>query len=95
MSASASAFAKPGIATRGPHAVLLHAESASCGYEDTEDKQRRFATAIASVKPRWGWSVVADPYDYPNLTLEREGFDVAATLRPACAATDPQAWQPL
>ena len=64
-----------------PYAVLWHAESASRGYEDTEDKRRRFETETDYMKHRWGSVLVNDPYYNPNLTLRSEGLEVAGTPR--------------
>jgi GT2 family glycosyltransferase len=64
-----------------PYAVLWHAESASRGYEDTEDKRQRFETETAYMKHRWGSVLVNDPYYNPNLTLRSEGLEVAGTPR--------------
>jgi len=64
-----------------PYAVLWHAESASRGYEDTEDKRQRFETETDYMKHRWGSVLVNDPYYNPNLTLRSEGLEVAGTPR--------------
>jgi GT2 family glycosyltransferase len=68
-----------------PYAVLWHAESASRGYEDTDEKRERFDTETAYMKRRWGPQLLADPYYNPNLTLRSEGFEVAETPRNASA----------
>jgi GT2 family glycosyltransferase len=64
-----------------PYAVLWHAESASRGYEDTEEKRKRFDAETDFMKGRWGAELLSDPYYNPNLTLNSEGFEVAGTPR--------------
>ncbi|MBQ9761044.1 MAG: glycosyltransferase, partial [Clostridia bacterium] len=58
-----------------PFAELYHYESKSRGYEDTEEKQRRFMREIDRFQARWGKELRAgDPYYNPNLSLERDDF---------------------
>lgn len=58
-----------------PHAQLMHYESKSRGYDDTEEKIRRFASEIQLFQTRWGEFLEAgDPYYNPNLTLNRHDF---------------------
>jgi O-antigen biosynthesis protein len=64
-----------------PHATLLHAESTSRGYEDTDEKRRRFHREAGYMHRRWPRELDADPYYNPNLTLRSEGFKVAAAPR--------------
>ena len=60
-----------------PYAELYHHESASRGYEDTPEKQLRFAQEVRYLKERWGESLTHDPAYSPNLTLDREDFSYA------------------
>lgn len=60
-----------------PYAELYHHESASRGYEDTPEKQLRFAQEVGYLKARWGESLIKDPAYSPNLTLDREDFSYA------------------
>ena len=54
-----------------PHAELYHWESASRGYEDTPEKQRRFKGEISNMQQRWGDLLFVDPAYNVNLTLEQ------------------------
>jgi GT2 family glycosyltransferase len=60
-----------------PHALLYHHESASRGYEDTPEKQERFAKEVRFMQKRWGRKLLDDPAYSPNLTLEHEDFSFA------------------
>lgn len=60
-----------------PYAELYHHESATRGYEDTPEKQSRFAKEVQYLKERWGESLTHDPAYSPNLTLDREDFSYA------------------
>ena len=60
-----------------PYAELFHHESATRGYEDTPEKQLRFAQEVKYLKERWGESLTHDPAYSPNLTLDREDFSYA------------------
>ncbi len=61
-----------------PHAELYHHESASRGYEDTPDKQARFAKEVAYMQERWGDSYIArDPAWNPNLALHNPHHSLA------------------
>ncbi|PKM12129.1 MAG: hypothetical protein CVV13_06490 [Gammaproteobacteria bacterium HGW-Gammaproteobacteria-3] len=60
-----------------PYAQMYHYESATRGYEDTPEKQARFAREIDYMKTRWGESLLHDPAYNPNLTLDREDFSLA------------------
>lgn len=60
-----------------PYAELYHHESVSRGYEDTVEKQLRFASEIAYMKKRWGDTLLDDPAYNPNLTLDAEDFTIA------------------
>jgi GT2 family glycosyltransferase len=60
-----------------PYAELVHHESATRGYEDTEEKRQRFASELAYMQKRWPSPLAADPAYNPNLTLDNEGFGLA------------------
>ena len=61
-----------------PHVVLVHDESRSRGYEDTADKQARYAREAGIMQERWHVERHNDPHYSPHLTLEAEDF----SLRP-------------
>jgi len=58
------------------HVELYHHESKSRGYEDTLEKQERFKSEILLMQKRWGDILTSDPFYSPNLTLEREDFEL-------------------
>lgn len=60
-----------------PYAELYHHESATRGFEDTPEKQARFAKEVAYMKKRWGNQLLIDPAYSPNLTLDHEDFSLA------------------
>jgi glycosyltransferase involved in cell wall biosynthesis/putative flippase GtrA len=60
-----------------PYAEAYHHESATRGYEDTPEKQARFAREIEYMQKRWGSLLLNDPAYSLNLTLEREDFSYA------------------
>jgi len=60
-----------------PYAEAYHHESATRGYEDTPEKQARFASEVQYMQERWGSLLLNDPAYSPNLTLEREDFSYA------------------
>lgn len=60
-----------------PYAELYHHESATRGYEDTPEKQERFAREVQYMKQRWGDLLLNDPAYSPNLTLDHEDFSLA------------------
>ncbi|MGA9032921.1 MAG: glycosyltransferase [Sulfuricaulis sp.] len=60
-----------------PYAELYHHESASRGYEDSPEKQARFAKEVQYMKQRWGDLLLNDPAYSPNLTLNHEDFCLA------------------
>ena len=76
------------IAARGyrniwtPEAELYHHESATRGYEDTPEKQRRFQGEVAFMQERWGELLQADPNYNPNLALAGRPFSLAFPPRP-------------
>lgn len=59
-----------------PHALLLHHESASRGYEDTPEKHARFVAEIESMIARWGTALENDPAYSPNLALSPKEFTI-------------------
>lgn len=60
-----------------PFAELYHHESATRGYEDTIEKQIRFAGEVQYMQRRWGDLLSKDPAYSPNLTLESADFTLA------------------
>lgn len=60
-----------------PYAELLHHESASRGYENSPEKQRRFEQEVQVMKQRWGNRLANDPFYNPNLSLDDERFELA------------------
>jgi glycosyltransferase involved in cell wall biosynthesis len=60
-----------------PYAELYHHESATRGYEDTPEKQARFAKEVQYMKQRWGKLLLSDPAYSPNLTLDHQDFSLA------------------
>jgi GT2 family glycosyltransferase len=59
-----------------PYSELIHHESKSRGYEDTEEKMHRFAREIAFCQQKWNGLLERDPYYNPNLTREHEDFSI-------------------
>ncbi len=59
-----------------PHAVLLHHESASRGYEDTPEKRARFLGEIALMHTRWSALMGNDPAYNPNLALAPKEYTI-------------------
>jgi len=60
-----------------PYAELYHHESATRGYEDTQEKKLRFMKEVLYMKTRWKHVLNYDPAYSPNLTLDREDFSYA------------------
>lgn len=60
-----------------PFAELYHHESATRGFEDTPEKQARFAKEIGYMLQRYGQSLQFDPAYNPNLALERQDYTLA------------------
>ena len=60
-----------------PYAELFHHESATRGYEDTEEKKNRFKAELAYMWDVWRDRLTLDPAYNPNLTLDNEEFDLA------------------
>ena len=60
-----------------PQAELYHYESKSRGYEDTAEKQVRFAKEIAYFRGKWmKFLEMGDPYYSPYLTLDKNNFQL-------------------
>ena len=60
-----------------PFAELYHHESATRGFEDTPEKQTRFAKEVTYMKLTWGDLLLNDPAYSQNLTLDYEDFSLA------------------
>ncbi len=60
-----------------PYAELYHHESASRGYEDTEEKKTRFWKEVDMMLNKWKHVFESgDPYYNPHLTLEKKDFSI-------------------
>ncbi len=60
-----------------PRAELYHYESLTRGYEDTPEKQKRFAGEIRQIRERWpGKFDGNDPFYNPNLTRISQDFSL-------------------
>lgn len=60
-----------------PYAELMHYESKSRGYEDSQEKVERFNSEIALFQTRWNKVLKqGDPYYNPNLTLTKNDFSL-------------------
>lgn len=65
-----------------PQAELFHYESKSRGFEDTPEKEARFASEIEYFQGRWREVLQAgDPYYNPNLTLDKNDFSLKNLYR--------------
>jgi glycosyltransferase involved in cell wall biosynthesis len=60
-----------------PYAELYHHESATRGFEDSEEKKARFNSEAQYMKDRWGDLLLNDPAYSPNLTLDYGDFSYA------------------
>ena len=61
-----------------PYAELYHHESKSRGYEDSDEKRKRFADEIYRFNLKWEEVMEAgDPYYNPNLSKEHGDFSLA------------------
>jgi GT2 family glycosyltransferase len=60
-----------------PFAELYHHESASRGYDTTQQKQLRLANEEAYMWKRWGHILRNDPAYNPNLSSEQANFSLA------------------
>ncbi|MEO1672361.1 MAG: glycosyltransferase family 2 protein, partial [Cyanobacteria bacterium J06631_2] len=59
-----------------PHVVLYHYESKTRGYEDTVEKQARFAEEIQYMRQKWSKICDRDPHYNPHLSLKHEDFSL-------------------
>ncbi len=59
-----------------PHVVLYHYESKSRGYENTPEKQARFAKEVNYMKQKWQQVCLHDPCYSPNLTKNHENYSI-------------------
>ena len=59
-----------------PHAILIHHESVSRGYEDNPSKLLRFHHEAQRLRSKWGQALDADPFYSPHLTRDREDFSL-------------------
>lgn len=57
-----------------PYAILYHHESASRGYEGSNNP--RFKKETKYLRKKWSRILYSDPYYNPNLTLSREDFSL-------------------
>ena len=57
-----------------PHVVLYHYESKSRGYEDSPEKQARFAGEVAYMQSKWHDICDRDPCYNPNLTRDHVDY---------------------
>jgi glycosyltransferase involved in cell wall biosynthesis len=60
-----------------PYAELYHHESATRGFEDTSEKQARFAKELEYMKKHWSDILQNDLLYSPNLTLDYQDFSLA------------------
>jgi O-antigen biosynthesis protein len=60
-----------------PFAELYHHESASRGYDNTPEKQRRASKEVSYMFQRWWDELLTDPAYSPNLTLQSDDFSYA------------------
>lgn len=67
-----------------PHAILVHHESVSRGYEDTPAKQARFRSEVEYMKNRWANQLAYDPAYSPNLSLDDHRCSLARPPRLRC-----------
>lgn len=63
-------------------AVLLHAESASRGQEDTPQKKARAQREINHLRQRWGMNLLHDPAYHPSYNLDAHGHPFSALALP-------------
>jgi len=60
-----------------PFVLLYHHESASRGYEDTDEKRIRHEMEVLFMQHKWGDALTTDPAYNPNLSLYSEHFALA------------------
>lgn len=66
-----------------PYTELMHYESKSRGYDDTDEKQERFQKEVELFQSRWKeFLKKGDPYYNPNLTLDRNDFGLNPMAKP-------------
>jgi O-antigen biosynthesis protein len=61
-----------------PHVIVYHYESKSRGYEDTPEKQKRFAEEIEYMKSKWKIYIDSDPCYNQNLTRTYENYTIGS-----------------
>lgn len=59
-----------------PYSKLYHYESKTRGYEDTPEKKVRFQKEREYLINKWPEYIKNDPYYNPNLTRDKEDFDI-------------------
>lgn len=59
-----------------PHVVLYHYESKSRGYEDTLEKQIRFAQEVQYMRSKWKKIIDRDPCYSPHLSQTHEDYSI-------------------
>lgn len=64
-----------------PHALLIHYESATRGYDTTPEQQATFWKEDNFMKTKWKEYLKYDPFYNPNLSLESLTFDVTTQSR--------------
>ncbi len=65
-----------------PNVEMYHYESKSRGYEDTKEKQARFAGEVAFMQKRWARILKeGDPYYNPNFSLEQCDYSLKETVK--------------
>lgn len=67
-----------------PHAVLIHNESATRGYDTTPEKRERLMREAAFMQARWGDQLLCDPAYNPNLDLTGSHFGLASASPESC-----------
>ncbi len=60
-----------------PYAEFYHYESATRGYENTPERQKRFTKEVDYMKQQWNDVLLSDPAYSPNLTLDHQDFGLA------------------
>ncbi len=61
-----------------PHAKLIHVESASRGLDAKPERARLFERELASLRIRWGETLIDDPFYSPVLSLDSIPFSALA-----------------
>lgn len=60
-----------------PYANLMHRESASRGYQRTDQQQDQFLREASVMRKRWAAELLNDPFYNLNFTLNPPGFEIA------------------